>query len=480
MKQKHKIFSLLFVSSILLGLTACGGAKNAENVSASSSVTEQSQTAVDAESSAASDAAPSLEAPDNQTAASIAPGTDTTLSFYWWGNELRYERTQNALNLYTKQNPNISFETTSLEWNSYWTKLSKLSADHNTTLPDCLQMDYAYLEQYVNDGLLADLTPYVESGVLDVSNVDPGILEAGSVDGKLYAVCNGVNAPALFYNKTLLDELSIVINDNMTLEDFMNICREVYRQTGIKTALPYGTSDSYLPFLLRAQGINQPFHNASLNVPDAKAFLPGFRIYETGTKEGWGISAEVYSNIISNTVEQSPLVFFSSEDSQSWCAFHWSNQLESMTNAAPAGMEIGITTWPSDDSKLSNYLKPSQFFCVSKDAGENEEEAVRVINFLLNSVEANKYLLNDRGVSASGKVATSISPLLDENSRIVTAYINNVVTPNCSPINPPIPNGANEVYDYYYQLIDQILLGLTTSEKAAVQLYQHGNEIMAK
>jgi len=477
--MKKKILSLLIASTMILGLTACGSKEPASTPS-TEAPSSSAQTATDsstapsepAESSVTSDVTPTSEAPE------VSDANATSISFAWWGSEPRYEKTKSALDLYSQQNPNVSFEVNSLEWNNYWTQLAALSADN--ALPDCLQMDYAYLEQYVNDGLLTDLTPYVESGLLDVSDVDPGILESGSVDGRLYAICAGVNAPALFYNRTLLDELSITINDNMTLEEFMNICREVYKQTGIKTALPYGTSDSYLPFLLRAQGINQPFNDDSLNIPNAKALLPGFRIYETGIKEGWLISAEVYAELTSNTVEQSPMIFYSSTDSQSWCAFHWSNQLEILSSAAPTGVEIGITTWPSDDAKLSNYLKPSQFFCVSRDVGANEEEAVRLINFLLNSVEANEILLDDRGVSASSKVATAISPLLNENSRIATAYINNVITPNCSPINPPIPNGANEVYDYYYQLIDQILLGISTSEEAAVRLFEQGNEIMAK
>ena len=477
--MKKKLLSILLASAMILGLTACGS-KEPTTTPSEATPSESATTATDsstasktpAESSVACDVTPVPES------AASSDGTATSISFAWWGSEPRYERMQKVLGLYSEQNPGISFEVNSLEWNNYWTQLAALSADN--ALPDCLQMDYAYLEQYVNDGLLTDLTPYVESGLLDVSDVDPGILESGSVDGRLYAVCAGVNAPALLYNRTLLDELSITINDNMTLDDFMNICREVYKQTGIKTALPYGTSDSFLPFLLRAQGINQPFNDDSLNIPDAKALLPGFRIYETGIEEGWLIGAEVYAELTSNTVEQSPMIFYTSTDSQSWCAFHWSNQLEVMANAAPDGMEIGITTWPSNNIKLSNYLKPSQFFCVSKDAAENEEETVKLINYLLNSVEANEILLDDRGVSPSSKVATAISPLLNENSRIVTAYINNVVTPNCSPINPPIPDGANEVYDYYYQLIDQILLGISTSEEAAVRLFEQGNEIMAK
>ena len=185
-----------------------------------------------------------------------------SLSIAWWGNDARAQRTKEVLELYSEQNPSVDFVCSPLEWSDYWNQLNSLASTN--ALPDCIQMDYSFLEQYVKEGLLTDLTPYVESGVLDVSDVDPGILEAGSVDGKLYAVCGGVNAPALLYNKTLLDELGIAIHDNMTLDEFMDISRTVYKKSGVKTALPYASGDNYLFYLLRTQGITQPFANNSL------------------------------------------------------------------------------------------------------------------------------------------------------------------------------------------------------------------------
>ena len=460
--MKKKLLSVLLTSAMVLGLTACSSSKPAE--------TTNSQPA---ESSAATESAAPAESAPAESA-----GGEAALTFTWWGNQTRNERTQAALDLYSQQNPGVTFDTQPAEWNDYWTKLSTLAAGNS--LPECLQMDYSYLQQYVSSELLVDLTPYVESGVLDVSNVDPGILESGSVDGKLYAICAGVNAPSLFYNKTLMTELGIEVKDNMTLSEFMDVARQVYEKSGVKTDLPYSAGDNYLPFNLRSHDIPKLFNTDSLNVPDENAFVEYFSIYETGATEGWIVGADVHAELTANSVEQSPLVYFSSPATQSWCGFFWSNQLSAMVAAAPEGMEIGITTWPSDVPKKSNFLKPSQFFAVSRDAGENEEAAVKVVNFLLNSQEANEILLGERGVPASSVVAAGIAPLQDETAQLVTKYINDVVTPNCSPISPAIPDGANEVYDYCNQLVDKILYGQITSEDAAAELFKQGNKIMAR
>lgn len=442
---------------MIVGLTACGSS----NEPAATASTDSGNTAT--------------TTADNSGSAAAG---NVSMTFTWWGNQTRNERTQAALDLYSEQNPGVTFDTQPAEWNDYWTKLSTLAAGNS--LPECLQMDYSYLAQYVAADLLVDLTPYVENGTLDVSNVSEGIQDASSIDGKMYAVCAGVNAPALFYNKTLLDSLGITVKDNMTIDEFEAVAREVYEKSGVKTDLPYSAGDNYLPYAMRSHDVVKLFNEDSLNVTDAASLVPGFQIYEDGVKDGWIIGADVHAELTSNSVEQSPLVYFSSEATQSWCGFFWSNQLSAMVAAAPEGMEIGITTWPSENPQKSNFLKPSQFFAVSRDAGENEAEAVKVVNYLLNSEDANKILLGERGVPASSVVASAIAPLQDETAQVVTKYVNDVVTPNSSAISPAIPDGANEVYDYYNQLVDKILYGQMTAQEAAEDLFKMGNQIMSR
>ena len=459
--MKKKIISALLAATMVTSLVACGSTEEATDTASTDASAETTETA----DAGADDAA-------------ATSGGEGALTFAWWGNQTRNERTQAALELYSEENPGVTFDTQPAAWDDYWAKLSTLAAGNS--LPQCIQMDYSYLKQYVSNGLLADLTPYVESGVLDVSNCDEGILESGSVDGKLYAVCAGVNAPALIYNKTITDEAGVEIKDNMTLDEFMDIAKTIYEKTGIKADLPYGASDNFLPYLCRAEGITQLFNDDSLNVTDASQLERYFEVYQRGTDEGWIIGADIHAELTSNSVEQNPIVYFSSTDTQSWCAFFWSNQLSALKDAAPEGVDLQITTWPSDDPKKSNFLKPGQFFSVSRDAGADEEEAVKVVNYLLNSVEANEILLGERGVPASSVVAEAIAPLQDETAQQVTAYINDVVTPNCSAISPAIPDGANEVYDYVDQLVDKVLYKQMTAEEAAQDLFEQGNAIMAR
>lgn len=453
-----KFLSLLLVCSLVIALfTAC------KKETTEATTTDTTETAATTETATATET----------TTDTPATAADVKLVVSWWGNQTRNERTQALLDLYTSQNPNVTFDGQFAEWADYWNKLATASAGHS--LPDVIQMDYKYLQQYVGNDLLVDLTPYVDNKTLDLSSVDSGIVQAGSVDGGIYAVCIGVNAPALLYNKTLLEANNIAIKDNMTMDEFIALSREIYEKTGYKTNIAYNNGDNFIEYLLRGQGIAL-FENGKLGAASAEDYLPFFQIYETGIKEGWHVDPSVFAEITIGSVEQDPMVYGNDPSVQSWCTFAYSNQLTAVQNAAPEGTTIGITTWPSADPKASNYLKPGQFLSVSKDSA-NPEEATKILNFFTNSVEANDILLGERGVPASSVVAEAISGKIDEQAKQVTAYINNVVTPNSSPINAPAPDGASEVFDLIDKIEEQLCYGVIDASEAAQQLFEEGNKI---
>lgn len=395
------------------------------------------------------------------------------LTMSWWGNQIRNERTQAALDLYAEQNPGVAIEGQFSEWSDYWNKLATSAAGQ--AIPDLVQMDYMYLDQYVKSGLLLDLTPYIEDGTLDVSNISENTMASGTVDGGIYAICAGINSPALLYNKTLLDENGIEIKDNMTMDEFYTVCSEVFEKTGVKTNIAYGIPETYSNYFVRSFDTPQ-FVDGKMG-GSAETYVPFFEQYTKGLEEGWLIDPGVFSELALGSVEQDPLIYGTSPQTQSWCAFYNSNQLAAMQNAAPEGTEIGITTWPAYDPVKSGFLKSSQFFSIGAHT-KNPEEAVKVLNFLTNSLEANDILLGERGVPASSVVADAISPKMSEEDQKVVAYINDVVTPNCSPIDPPQPEGASEVYNLLIQTVEKVCYGELDAQTAAEEFFTGAEKIM--
>lgn len=460
--MKKKFLSCMLVAALMAGvLSGCGSTENREASAAS-----ETGGKVESESSGTEKAETSAAAEDG-----------LNMSMFWWGNQVRNERTQKILDMFSEEHGGVTFDGQFADGTDYWTRLATLSA--GGTLPDVIQMDYLYIAQYANNDLLLDLTPYIEDGTIDVSNVSESILSAGTIDGKVYGICNGVNSPSLFYNKTLLDGAGITVKDNMTLDEFKTLCKEVYEKTGYKTSLTYGssTSTAYLEFLLRAHD-KKLYGEGAFGVDSAADFEEFFTLIEEGIKEGWHVDPSVYVERQAASVEQDCLVYGSTPELMSWCAFYSSNQLVAMQNAAAEGTEIGITTWPSADPAKSNFLKPSQFFCVTADTVD-PQTAAELINYITNSVDCNNVLLGERGVPISSVVSAEISVNQSEKDQEVVKYINDVITPNCTAINAPSPANSGEVINLIDSLTEKVLFGELEAKEAAAQLYKQGNEILA-
>ena len=446
--MKKKLAILMAASMLAVSLSGCGGSKT--------------------DAPAADGTAAGTEAE--------AAGDGSELVFAWWGNQVRNERTQAALDKYTELNPGVTLDGQFSEWGDYWNKLATASAGNS--LPDVVQMDYAYLDQYAKNNLLLDLTPYVEDGTLNLDDANADVLNSGKVDGKLYAVPIGINAPALLYNKAVTDAAGVTIKDNMTLDEFIEVCKTVKEKTGYRTNMAYGVTQEIVQYMIRANG-HSMYGEGKLNVESADEFVPIFKVVEDGVKEGWHVDPSIYAEITPGSVEQDPFVYGASEDSRSWCVFCWSNQIGAYENCKPEDMpEIGITTWPSADPAKSDFLKPAQFFSVSANAA-NPEEAVKIIDYWTNSMDANNILLAERGVPLSEKVAAELSPSLDPAIQESIKFINEVVSPASSQIDPPMPNGSSEVTELLLQLEEKVAYGQMTSEEAAQELFTKGNEIMA-
>ena len=259
------------------------------------------------------------------------------------------------------------------------------------------------------------------------------------------------------------------------MDEFIALCKEIREKTGYKTNIAYNNGENFIEYFLRANDVVM-FEDGKLG-GTAEDYVSYFKLYEDGIRDGWVVDPSIFAERTIGSVEQDPMVYGSNPETMSWCAFNYTNQLTAIRSAAPEGVEIAITTWPSADPVKSDYLKPSQFFAITKDS-TNPEEAAKVLNFLTNSVECNEILLGERGIPLSSTVADSIAPKMDETSQEVIKFINEVVSDNSSQINPPAADGSSEVNDLLNKLEEQVCYGQMTAEDAGQQLFTEGSKIM--
>ena len=238
--------------------------------------------------------------------------------------------------------------------------------------------------------------------------------------------------------------------------------------------LGYGT-ENFLPYVIRGLG-KSLFVDGQLGVT-AEDMAYFYGLYERGVKEGWLLGGDVFASLVAGSVEQNPMVYGSDPSNMSWCAFNWTNQMVAMQNAAPEGMTLGLTTLPSPDPVKSNYLACSMYFSISANTAD-PDEAVKFLNYFVNSVDANKILLGERGIPVSSVVGDAIADDLDDVTKQVVAFVNNVVVPNSSPTPAADPDGASEIHAASRELVEQISYGAISAEDAAQMFIDTATEIL--
>lgn len=409
----------------------------------------------------------------------VAGAGDVEIGFGWWGNQVRDAATHDALSFFTENFPNVTFNELAENWSNYWSKMSTYAADNS--LPDLMQQDYALVEQWVEAGDLLDLTPYVESGALDLSGIPQSIIDTGKVGDGIYAVCAGVNAPALLYNKTLTDELGIEVPDNLTWDKFVEISKEIYEKKGIGVIYGQGNSENYPTYYARSLGHVDFYQKDGLSLTAEEA-AGYYQNIMTAVAEGWMFDTDRIANVNVNDIAQSPMVFGATPDVRTWCSIAFSNQIHAFQDAATAdGIELGICSWPSADPVKSNYMKPGQFFSVTTDA-KNPDVAVAVLNYLINDPQANILLKAERGVPANSEVAAAIAEevnKIDPTYGVAVNYLA-IVEKNSSPIFPPLPSYSGTVNDdVLKRLSDDALLKnpTRTAEEMGADLVDSAKDI---
>ena len=113
-KRMKKLASLLLASAMVFSLAACGGGG------------------------------------DDADGGSDSADGKTTIKITWWGGDSRHTYTQELLDAYTAENPNVEFEATPAGWEGYFDKLSTQAA--SGSMPDIVQMDYLYIATYAKNG----------------------------------------------------------------------------------------------------------------------------------------------------------------------------------------------------------------------------------------------------------------------------------------------------------------------------------------
>ena len=402
--------------------------------------------------------------------AALAEGEGVTLRIAWWGSQTRHDLTMQLIEAFMAKNPDITVKVEYADFSGHFSKLSTQVAGGMT--PDIIQMDYSYLDQYARSGVLEPLDAYIEAGTLNMSKVAQGVLDSGSVDGRVYAISAGTNVPVLMYRKDLLAQAGI---DSAPMEptyaEYIAMSKAVYEATGQKDLILSSGDTSLFNFRLRNFGLNTyAADGRSLGFEDPSFVVQMWKDIETAQNEGYGLRAD--ETITDNELD--------SITNEVWARFAHSNQLKAFEEGT--GFDIGMMAVPSMEGATAplTYLKPSMFWCVSSTCAD-KDAAVRFVDFFTNDPDCADIAGIERGIPISSDIRAHLEPSLDEASLEVAEMVNYFSQEGkSSAIMPPDPAAAAQVRDVFTQYTEQVQYGLIDDyQAAALAFMEEANAILA-
>ncbi|KQZ83076.1 ABC transporter substrate-binding protein [Microbacterium sp. Root166] len=384
-----------------------------------------------------------------------------TLSFTWWGNDVRHEITEQLIAAFEAEHENITIEPQYTDWAGYWDKLATTVAAGDA--PDIIQMDEKQLSTYAANGVLLDLGSLGEG--LSTGDFPEAVLGTGALDGTQYGIPVGINSYTIMANTDLLEANGIDLPDDETWswDDFADYAVEVSEASGgaVVGSQSWGFEDGGLNNWLRQHGESLYAEDGSPEVAASKETLASWWEFLLEVTEAGGTPDP------SATIERESAGLAESFTATNQSAFGpwWSNQVAALRDASGQNLEPLMVPTPDEGEDASAYYKPSMFWSASAKT-EHPGEVALFLDWLANSEEAADLLLAERGVPANEKIREYITPELGEIDQEVVAFLDEIA-PRVGGAPPATPPGGGAIETIIDQHTQKVLFGELTPEAAA-------------
>ncbi len=394
-------------------------------------------------------------------AADSGSGTEQVeLRISWWGSDARHEATLEALDLFMEKNPNIKVVAEYQGFDGYHDKL--MTQISSGTEPDVYQLDNnVYFASLAANDKLGDLTPYI-GNQLKLDDYPEDALTWAQYNGVQYGVPSGLNGPLFIWNKKIFDEAGVEYpTDDWSWEDFEKACQEIYDKTG-----KYGMKEpSYFLTMTMVRQQGQWFATEEGELLDFSAALGN--VYEQYNK--WretGIFPPLDMTV--GQESQQDNLFLSCDAA---CEVNHIATMPQDHAAMAEEVELGISLVPGTKQSGGAYMLASMPWTLGK-SSSHPEEAVKLIDFLINDPDAAKILMTVRGVPAPQSVRDTIAPMLEGDALLVMEGVDLLIE-NTERIDYEwlVPGSAvieNTIMDEQYATG----YGQKTSQEAGAAAYQ--------
>ncbi len=456
--------------ALAAGLVGCGSQSSSSGTEAAAPA-ESAQESVqeDTGTTAGTETAAAATETMTEAGAEKTDYSDVEFRIAWWGGDARNTQTVDIIENFEKQYPNLTIDVEYGSFSDYFTKLTTQATAGN--LPDVYMMDYSKIIEYVGAGQMEPLDAYIENGTIDLSEVDDSMVSGGIVDGTMYAIATGVNAPSIFYDPVILEEAGFTLKQNPTWSELKEVIMGVYEKTGYRAYVD--PLDISLEVYIRSIG--------------KEMFTPGTPSFGFGAEDFAAYLEEFYdlyeTEAVINSAEFDGDVDGSMwEDNKLWMKFVGQHSNEIVAEEEGSGKELYLCCNPSDDNAQvsGTYLKPVMLWGISSTSA-NKDLAAEFINYFVNDSYVYQVCGTDRGIPISASMRKYIEENGSELDQRISEFISFLSNGVATEISAPAPTGATEAKVCLGEVMEQLYYGQLGREElldAAASAIEEGNAVL--
>jgi multiple sugar transport system substrate-binding protein len=394
-----------------------------------------------------------------------ATSLDADLRVVWWGPEARATATETALDTVSEALPGVTFTTEWSGFDGYFEKLTTQIAGGGA--PDLAQMNFVpELYDYSSRSALLNLDPYVESGALDLSGFTEESIDAGRIDGHLYAVPFGISSQAVLANSATFEEYGIDTPDaDWTWDDFAEVAQQIADSSGGAMA---GSIDAsalypwYETWYLGTSG--KQIYDADLERTDnADDVAEWWEFWADLRESGAIVAPDVQAASVTGDYTTSPLV-----TGKAAMSFEFSAAETGFRDLVPA--QVLLLTQPTASGGPSQYIRPSSMFSILAET-EHPDAAVAALNELITNDDALMALGMSRGVPASSTARELVAGDLSPADQQLVSFLDEVSSGPLTVSSAVVPDGQRDVEELFTRLGTQVAFGELTPNAAAEQFF---------
>ncbi|MEV7090789.1 ABC transporter substrate-binding protein [Streptomyces sp. NPDC093085] len=404
------------------------------------------------------------------TAGGGASSRGIRLTFSWWGNDDRAERTVKAVRLFEQEHPGVTVATTTTGFAPYIQKLATQAAGGG--IPDVAQLDYRQISQYARGGALIPLGDSIEGGAIRTDEMDQDFLRTGMSDGKQYALPMGSGITGYAYDSALYRKAGISTpRPSWTWREWADANREIaaLRLRGPNGRLVTGAGDGggnedVFETWLRSRGGR--LYSEEGAIAFSEDDLTEFWTFCDQLRRDGAISA-AKDTVQSNSTENSPL-----GRGISGADFNWNATYPAFRTLL--GDAIRFAPVPTTDGHPGTYFKPSMLLGIGAHTA-HPEEAAALIDFLLNDERAGDALGFTRSTPPNHAIAGRLAKDLEgpELETYQYAQVMERYGLDAPPTAPP--RGDVAVQTAFSRTYQRVMYELTGPRQAARELIAAAN-----